>query len=325
MSEQEFTNRANLPHEIVQALTKQRYEADDGSGKKTDYSITSLIAPPRLVILNKRHPNIHKADVLDNLWSMLGHMMHNLLEEHGHDEAITEKRFYKEVLGRTISGQVDHYKDGKITDYKFTKTYKVERQSFEDWEAQLNLYSILCEDHGHKVDALRIIAVLRDRQSFGGGPNYPKEDIVVLPFIKWSRPARERFLEQKVAQLIAAENLPDDQLPRCSDKERWMEWKEYAVYQAKGDAKAKKLFHIRPNTAGVPSPYQDREECRIAAEEFCKSIGGYIEDRWSPPRRCEGYCPVASVCNQYQEYLGKASPKKEFVKPVVDEAIAWDF
>jgi hypothetical protein len=124
----ELTNKHQLPEEIVRALTKNRYHADDESqGQITDFSISSLIAPTQQTSLKRRYPEGQEEDVIDRFYVLYGHLAHALLEEHGSDDSITEKRFYKVVKGKTISGQIDHYKDRKITDYKTVGAYKIKR------------------------------------------------------------------------------------------------------------------------------------------------------------------------------------------------------
>src|SRR5512138_1815562 len=130
-----YSNKHSLPEEVFKVLTKERYSG----GKNTDYSVTTLKSPPRIVQLERRHWDELEEDAIDNLWSMFGQMAHNLLEEHGSDESMTEERIYLNILDRTISGQVDHYKDGVITDYKVTSAWSLVYGSrVKEWEEQLN-------------------------------------------------------------------------------------------------------------------------------------------------------------------------------------------
>ena len=149
----EITNKHNLPIEVYNALCKNRYSADESEdgqepARITDYSVSTLIAPIQQTTLRRRYTRCNSEDAIDRVWTLFGHIAHQLLEEHGSDQSITEKRFYMSILGKTISGQIDHYKDRKITDYKTTSAYKIIKQSYSDWQKQQNCYATLCEENG---------------------------------------------------------------------------------------------------------------------------------------------------------------------------------
>jgi hypothetical protein len=282
---QEYTNRYNLPEELYNALTKNRYIADDENGDMTtDYSISALVAPTRQTILKRRYPDCAARDCIENVWLLFGNMMHALLEEHGSDESITEKRFYKKILDKTISGQIDHYKNGIVTDYKTTSTYKYVKRSFDDWSAQLNSYAELCEEYGHKVDAIRIIAVFKDwkKRDLKTVKNYPPAEIVIIPLLKWSKDARERYMYNRVKALVDAESLADDQLPLCTEEEIWSRFTAFNVLKVGNK---------------VGRNFETREE----ATRYLvgKNIADYvITRRTSPPLRCLEYCSASTKCSQ---------------------------
>lgn len=285
-----LTNRHNLPEEVVSALLKNRYIADDESQDKiTDFSISSLIAPTQQTILKRRYPEGQEEDVIDRFYVLYGHLAHALLEEHGSDESITEKRFYKNILGRTISGQIDHYKDRRITDYKTVGAYKIKKGDFDEWSKQLNCYSLLVEEAGYDVDSIRIIAIIRDwsEANCAKERDYPQAPIVVLPLVKWSKEARHRYIEERVHLLLENEGVDDDKLPHCSDKERWMDEKDWAVIKV-GATRAAKVFDNQTDAA---------------AEASSRGMGYTYTQRMTPPRRCQSYCSVSQKCAQNIAYL----------------------
>lgn len=131
-----FTNKHNLPKEVYDVLSKDNYVA--GS---TDFSATTLLKTPRQVQLQRRHATEITEDVIDRVWSLLGQAAHSILEKHGSDTSMTEERLYAEVFGRRISGQVDHYHNKCITDYKVTSVYTIIYGSrIHEWTEQLNCY-----------------------------------------------------------------------------------------------------------------------------------------------------------------------------------------
>ena len=255
-------------------------------------------------ILRRRYPNCEIPDVIDRVWTLFGHIAHSLLEEHGSEGSITEKRFYLNVLGQNVSGQIDHLKDRKITDYKTTGAYKIQKGEFNEWSMQLNLYSFLCEENGWPVDSIRIIAIIRDWSNADYAKNpqsYPKAPIVVLPLVKWSKEVRRKHIEQRVSLLLANEHAKDDRLPPCTAKERWMNFRDWAVFKD-DNTKATKVFK---------DINQERE-----AIEFAQSKGPNYEvkKRYSPPTRCIGFCNVNSVCHQFKKYLEENANEQEIAE-----------
>jgi hypothetical protein len=280
------TNIHKLPPEVYACLTKERYSGDD-EDKVTDYSATSLVAPTQQVILKKRYPGQGAGDAIDRVWVLFGHIAHALLEEHGSEDSITEKRFYRTILGRVISGQSDHYKDRKITDYKSTSVYKLKKKDFDDWTKQLNIYAFLHECDGYPVDTLRVVAICKDwRLSEAYEKDYPTAPIVIIPILKWSLAARTRYITERVQALIAAESKPDALLPECTPKEKWQQTTDWAI--------------IRPGrkTAVRRFPTKDEAVEYLAAHQ---QEGDEVRRRFSPARRCLNYCSVKEVCCQFRK------------------------
>lgn len=289
--ESNITNIHDLPEEIYKALCSDNYSGDV-TGKKTDYSATSLVAPVQQTILKKRYPNIQAEDVMDRVWALLGSGVHNIIEGHASEGAVVEKRLYKKVLDKTLSGQVDHYKDGVITDYKVTTSFKVCKGDYSDWEKQLNIYAWLFKQHKYKVNSLRIISFIRDHSESNkfksGYPNFP---ITVIPITLWEDHIAESFIKDKVATLKACEDYTDEQLPPCSDDDMWAQPDVWAVMK-EGRKSAIKLFDNLDSA---------REHAGYMSDEAGNAL--YIQHRKGERRRCSKYCTVSSVCSQYKKYL----------------------
>lgn len=288
-----FTNKHDLPEEVFKALSKDRYDKGD---EHSDYSVTTLKTPPRIVQLQRRHIEELTEDVIDNLWSMFGSMAHNLLEEHGSDESVTEKRLYLEILDRVISGQVDHYKDKVITDYKVTSAWTLVYGSrIKEWEEQLNMYAYLCEKNGLPVERIRIVTILRDWDKHKAFQNqdYPQTPIKIIPITLWNTEEQEAFITERVHVQKHNEFLSDNKLYECTSEEMWEQPSKYAVMRD-GRKTAIKVF-------------EDSDEC---SKWFAENVDNtppkpctYVVERPGKRTRCEEYCNVAPFCNQYQEYL----------------------
>lgn len=296
-----ITNKHGLPEEVYKALCSNRYSGDSNEGRKTDYSATTLIAPTQQTILKRRYPDANSEDAIDRVWSMFGSIAHTLLEEHGTEDSITEKRFYIEVLGKTISGQVDHYKDGIITDYKTTSAFKITKRSYDDWEKQLNVYAHLARANGLPVRNLRVIAIVRDWSERESSADYPKTPIVEIPLTLWDSTDTEQFILDKVNELINAETDYDFNLPICTSEEMWQSPTVYALMK-EGRKTAVKLFDTNDTLYDYLSD-NDLLEGSDEVPGVKPKDPYYVVRREGERRRCAKYCPVSSMCIQYQTYL----------------------
>jgi hypothetical protein len=282
-----YTNKMGLPDEVFQVLSKERYSG----GNSTDYSVTTLKTPPRIVQLERRHDHEVETDAIDNLWSMFGQMAHSLLEEHGSDEALTEERIYLNILGRKISGQVDHYKNGVITDYKVTSAWTLVYGSrVKEWEEQLNMYAYLLRASGHDVRRIRIVTILRDwdKNKAKASHDYPQCPIEIIPITLWDEEEQKEYIEGRTLCQIHAEDKSDEDLPLCTAEEMWEQPSKYAIMKKD----AKRATNVEDTLEAA--------EMRLAAYDDTKY---YIQIRPGKRSRCEDYCPVNKFCNQYKAYV----------------------
>lgn len=282
----EYMNRYNLSPEVVAVLTKDYYEKDE-DGKETDYSATTLVAPVQQTVLLRRYAGTGKLkvfDVIDRFWAFVGSIAHLVLEEHGHDDCIMEKRFYAKILGKTVSGKIDHYRDRIITDYKSTKAYKIQKGAFEDWEKQLNVYCYLCRVHGLRVDKLRIIAIVLDWKQYETSKrNYPQIPIVEIKLPLWREAHQLEYITERVRLLEENMLLPDDKLLPCTDEERWMDISTYSIMK-KGAKRALRNF--------------DTEKEALQYIEDKGIVDAECVIRKTAPKRCLEHCAAVSVCSQ---------------------------
>jgi len=290
-----YTNKHNVPVEIIRALKNDQY-----SKGESVISVTGLLQPPRIRLLNDQHQEQITVDYSDEVWKLLGQGIHAVLERanENHDDTITEQRYFADVHGWTISGQTDSLAkdENTLKDYKVTSVWTVisaMKGGKSDWEQQLNCYAWL---HKHNtaetIDQLNIIAVARDwnkreRQRRGG--DYPVSAITVVEIPVWSYEKQTKFIEERVSlhQDSELSALLNDELPLCSDEERWKKEDTYRVMK-KGRKTAVRVL-----------PSLDDAEKYIKDGEL---TGVSIEHSKGECMRCTGnYCNVAEFCNQYQE------------------------
>ena len=298
-----FTNKHNLPDEVAKVLSKDRY---DKGTEHSDYSVTTLKTPPRIVQLQRRHKEELTEDVIDNLWSMFGSMAHNMLEEHGSDDAVTEKRFYLTISDKVISGQVDHYNDGVITDYKVTSAWTLVYGSrVKEWEEQLNMYAYLCRKNYLPVNHIRIVTILRDwdRNKALQNQDYPQTPIKIIPITLWTHDEQEQFIEGCVMKQSNAEYDEDEFLPHCTSEEMWERPSTYAVMK-EGRKTAVRVFDSAQEAWEYGRDNKLVDDNSGDTSYFIGWLPNYsLTTRPGKRTRCEEYCNVNSFCNVYQNYL----------------------
>ena len=289
-----ITNLTNLPDPVVKALSKDNY-----SRGESQISVTTLIDCPRVRLLREEHDDDISEDVSEKLWSVLGTAVHNIFEETAEGEYISEERIFFDVNGWTVSGAIDIQKkepDGSITimDYKCTSVWSVIFGK-EEWVEQLNAYAYLVRKAKDvSVGKLQIVAILRDwkKRDSQTKPDYPQSPIVIVDIPKWTETQQDNYFEQRVALHQEGEfaALMGDELPQCSNKERWMRDAKFVV-KKKTVKRAIRIFDTK-----------DQAEDFFNKEGFGDAY--IIEERKSDPIRCsQNYCKVADFCDQYQKEL----------------------
>jgi len=295
-----LTNLQKFPEPFFRAIEANVYSKGDAH-----YSATGLIDSPRIVLLKERHGDEIVEDVADLFFAFFGTMAHKVLEEAGADNAFIEERLYwafgtKEK--RMISGATDFVTELvggklKITDHKTTSVWTaIYGDRKKDWEEQLNIYAYLYKAHGFDPGELEIFVMYRDwrngeakRAELKNEYYPPKAEMISIPL--WHYGKQQEFIESKVAALVAAEPLPDAELPECTPEQTWEKPASYAVFKKDGK---------RAMSGGV----KDSEEEAIQMMKEKAGAGGRVEKRPGERTRCEGgYCSVAFACNQFQDWM----------------------
>ena len=93
----------NFSVTIQNALNNDSYDG----GALTDISATGLIDSARIKKLRKLYFHEIHEDASRRIAALLGTSFHKLAEENSPPEWITEERYYAEVNGLMLSGQID--------------------------------------------------------------------------------------------------------------------------------------------------------------------------------------------------------------------------
>jgi hypothetical protein len=284
-----ITNKHNVPETLVALASREYY-----SKGKADYSVTEIISPPRIQRLRKKHYEEMEQDVSDMLWSLLGSALHVVAERGQHEGYTTEERLFVEIDGVTLSGAIDIQKSTPegilITDYKFTSAWAIRQDKF-DWEAQQNIYAWLVRKvKKTPVVGVQICALIRDwsRREAAVKADYPQAPIQVLDLPLWDDEQAEAYIMDRLNAHRASKVSADwgEELPPCSDEDRWMRDTQYAV-KREGRKTAIRVL-------------DNEEEAKALAEKE----KGFVEIRKGEPIRCvNNFCGVNQWCSQYQASL----------------------
>ena len=287
------TNNKGFPDALVRAV-----ENDSYSKGMADRSVTGLLAPPRQAALIDIYGDEVTEDVSERTFALYGQLVHLLLERAGEQSrnAINEERLFTEVGGWTISGQTDtitltEEEGWAVSDYKFVTAYKFKREYTgellipEEYEQQLNMYAYLLRENGFKVDGLKIVAIYRDWSKLEAkrDKNYPQSGAETHIVKLWSEPVAKAFIKERVRLHQAAKN----DLPECTDEDRWAKPDKYALKTNATSARARKLFD------------SEVEAVSWAYEKNFKK-GWVVEYRQGVNTRCENYCLVSEYCEQFK-------------------------
>jgi hypothetical protein len=310
-----MTKKANVKYFPPQQITPLKHVFDEYTRAYTnlgsDYSITDLIKPPRVVQLFKRHKDaIHKMgwDWYSLPKSFKGSAIHDRLEmylyrymgKHPEEEYLLERRLWDRICDRKISGKFDMFrqKGNVLYDWKTCSVWKRVREQYEDFEIQLNMYAYMLRKVGIDVQALMIVAWYQDwdkNKSYEKG--YPKSEIEGIQMKNlWSTDEQEKYLHAMIERHKAAEDLPDNELPHCSAKDRWDRESVWKVMHPD----AKKSLRNLPTEEEALQWIKDYDKRKSQ-----KYDTGRMKPEFIPGERvrCSEFCKANVFCNQWQEHL----------------------
>ena len=289
-----LTNKYNLPHQFKNLLERDSY--NKGSSQM---SVTQLLNSPRIEALKSTSQEKLQTDLSDEIWKLLGQTIHSVMEKGADESDIVEQRFFCELEGMKISGQVDCIRKENnrniLSDWKFTSVFTLNRP-FTRWEEQLNCYAWLVnQETKMKIDQIEVVAILKDWQKGRADKSneYPQAAVETITLPLWTQQAQKQFLIDRITihQEAQFNSEMGEDLPFCSSEERWMSKTTYAIQKNNG-TRAVKVF-------------EDREEAHRFLNQINKDKKNYIiSERKGEPRRCLGnYCQVNEVCDQWKNNL----------------------
>lgn len=281
-----ITNNKNLPTALV------NFARSDYEYTPNRYSVTTLLNGATETVLKYRHNNDIEKDVSDLIWALFGSAFHKILEEQDVEKHESkEEKLQVDFNGSVISGIYDLYnsKTQTVTDYKTTSVWKWILKDFDNYRQQGLIYAWMLNKLGFKCDKAEFILFFKDHSKTKAKverdyPDLPVEK-KIFKFTQKDFDEIEVFLRDKLNKIKMYEKLSDDELPPCSDEERWYKGTKYAV-KKKGNKRAIKL-------------YDNKDEAEKRASKDDNLI---IEERIGRNVKCEEYCDVKDFCPFYKKH-----------------------
>lgn len=299
-----ITNKYNLPAPLVKAVMATRHESDNDPNS---IRVSSVIQPVQLRALIKRHDNEIEEDAADRIFSLMGTLLHDVLEKSAKDldHCTTEEALSTEVLGWKITGHYDLNEftlDGiMLTDWKLTSVYAMKDENVKpEWDAQVNVYAELLRQAGRGVHMAQIVAIGRDwsKSKAARESDYPQRQVIIKPVTLWPNETVNRYLHERITLHQKADR--EGVWPECTEEERWARPAKWAIMK-KGNKKATKLC-------------DDELEAKRwinnnIADSHAHQYG--IDYRPGQSIRCESYCPVSQFCSQWAKLKPSLSSQLE--------------
>lgn len=257
-----YSNQTNLPTAIAVWLAHDTYDRAEAG-----LSATSLLKPVRQVILSQRIPEgegiidvsgliksrigtaIHDAierawisDRLDSTLKSLGASDKTISRVKINPETIEgpcypiylELRSSKDILGVKVTGKFDFIDNGKLIDFKTTSTFAyTSGNKDEDYIMQGSIYRWLNPEiiTDEFMDICFIFTDWQKNRYLSDPRNYPSSQIISRSFKLHSAAFVQSYVEERVRTLIRLQDVPEKDLPLCTDKDLWRKPDTFKYYK----------------------------------------------------------------------------------------------
>ena len=296
-----ITNKLGLPKQLVE-LVNNNYKPTPHQ-----YSCTTILKPIRQIILERRHSDEIEQDVSDMCWMIFGIAVHSIIENSKEDEGQFKEeklkvdlgKYWSELKGYYLSGRSDMIDliEKKIVDWKTCSAWKILFKDFEDWRNEMLIYAWAVKDMGFEINKGEAVSFIKDHNKTKSKieKQYPKLPIWVekFKFNEEEFQEIEKFVYNKFIELKKYENTPDEELPMCTNFERWREPTKYVV-KKKANKTATKLHDT----------LEDAEKHLDNLEKKCPNVYEIVV-REGVDKKCIDYCSCCEFCTYWQENYRK--------------------
>lgn len=312
-----FTNNKNIHLAVAVWLADDDYQYDEDPNV---ISVTSLIKSPKQIILGNRvPPEASIADISDRIASRMGQALHSgvehswknnyrkSLQKLGYPKraidlvrinpeqqepdtlpVYIEVRTKRQIMGYTISGQVDLIIEGRLHDVKKTSVWGYQAQTSvgDKWKLQASIYRWL---NPEKIihDELFVQYLLLDwtRALAARDPSYPPHAVPhrVVPML--SLEDTERWIQQRLTLLVQLKDAPEESIPDCTDEDLWRSDPVYKYYTSENPL------------PGQRSTKNFGTDLTAAMQHQATKGKGVVLKKPGQVRAC-AFCSALSICQQ---------------------------
>lgn len=317
----QFSNRGNIPLSLAVYLASDNY---DYNSDPFTMSVTTLLKPVRQVVLAGRVPPSEGIqDISGLIQARMGQAIHDAIErawKDNHGKSLTslgypakvidlvrinptdeelaanpdlipiylEQRASKKFGKWTVSGKFDFIGDGRVEDFKTTSTFTwTANNKDEDYILQGSMYRVLNPTKiTQDVMAIQFIftdwSPLRARSEKNYPPTRSAERVLTL------RPLAEteRWINERLDLFERNWDLPEDELPLCTDKELWRSDPVFKYYKNPASDK--------PGGRSTKN-FDNRHDAQIRLVE--DGSVGIVKEVPGSPTACK-YCAALPICAQ---------------------------
>lgn len=320
MADTRYTNNSNL------SLYAQVYLATDWyDTEAAGLSVTTLIKPIRQTVLATRVPaEASITDILNEVPSRNGSAIHDGFErawknpklpetlakvglppgairrirvnptpeeakQPGFINCWTEVRSSMVIGGILVSGKFDFIGDGLVEDLKNTSTFKFMKTNGRDYILQGSMYRLLNQDKVTK-DYMNLTFNFTDwsKRDQRMNPAYPPAKMLTVRYNLMPLDETKRWAEERVALLLEAMKMMEEDLPHCTDEELWRTDPVFKWYK-------------KPEDAHIPGKRSSKNfATRREAEQYIATDGknaGLLVEKKGEVKACL-YCAGFSACTQ---------------------------
>lgn len=282
-------------------------------------SVTSLMRPIRQQVLSKQVLGQPSYDVIERFASVMGQTIHDGIEKAwtsgdyvksmgqlGYPQALIdririnpdlntlsdddvpvflERRGYRAIKDKIITGQADFCINGDYGDFKYTSTRNyMTTNKFNDYRMQGSLYRWLMPDI-ITGDIMRIEFIFNDWSKWKAvkEPDYPQAPVAYREFTLLSLEETEAWINNRLDTLAFNSDQAQDMMIKCTDKELWRSPTTYGYYAdpSKTTGRRTRVF----DTFYEANSYK------------LKQGKGVVIPTTGKAKACE-FCPANSICTQ---------------------------
>lgn len=202
-----------------------------------------------------------------------------------------EQRAYKKVGNYTVGGQFDFIGAGVLEDFKSMGVYGyMKGDKDEEQLMQGSLYRWLNQDLVTS-DWMRIQQIFTDWSKLQAmikiKSGYPQARIIEKKLTLKPVDEIEAWVTERIGQIELMADMPEAELPRCTQKELWQDPTTYQYFKNPDGKRATKNYNNFPE----------------AQTHLLKDGNvGIVKEKLGKVKRC-AYCSAIDMCSQAKEYL----------------------